>query len=79
MTLAEQLSEKELKVLLNYKPKVIDLEALEDKIDRLGYSELLGAYGHVVDKDSFDEKYSKEVVSWLMEYISWHIKTKLFA
>lgn len=79
MTLAEKESKKELAILMTYKPENVKLEFFEPELKRLGYSKMLQFYGEIVEKELFNKAHSKETVSWVVEYISWHIKTRLFS
>lgn len=79
MTLAEKESKKELATLMSYKPKDLNLDIFESELHRLGYSKMLKFFGQIVEQDTFNAVQSRESVSWLIEYISWHIKTRLFA
>lgn len=79
MTLVEKESKKELAILMSYKPENVNLEIFEPELQRLGYSKMLKFYGEIVEQELFNEVQSRESVSWLIEYISWHIKTRLFS
>jgi len=79
MTLIEKESKQELKLLMSYKPRNVNLDVFEPELKRLGYSKTLQLYGKIVDQNLYNEVQSREAVSWIIEYISWHIKTKLFS
>ena len=79
MTLVEKESKKELATLMSYKPENLNLEIFEAELQRLGYSKMLQFFGETVEQELFNEVQSRESVSWLIEYISWHIKTRLFS
>ena len=75
----EKMTKKEFATLISYKPKNVNLEIFEPELHRLGYSKMLKFYGEIVEQELFNEIQSRESVSWLIEYMSWHIKTRLFS
>lgn len=77
-TLTQIASEKELALLMSYKPENVDLDVIHASLIERGYSTTLALYGQIVDNELYNEVQSREAISWLIEYIGWHIKTKLF-